>query len=95
MMKVRCADDSGRQAEKSDVDSESRTRIPNMTCWFFFARFKLTPSEIPTDCTKSGCLVHTDMYRYVPVCTKYILVRNVENGTYQYVLVCTKYVQEL
>ena len=26
-------------------------------------------------------------YRYVPVCTEYILVRNAENGTYHYV--CT------
>ncbi len=34
-------------------------------------------------------------YRYVPVCTEYILVRNAENGTYQYVLVCTQYVQVL
>jgi hypothetical protein len=31
-------------------------------------------------------------FRYVPVCTEYILVRFAENGTYQYVLVCTQYV---
>jgi hypothetical protein len=34
-------------------------------------------------------------YMYVPVCTKYILVHNAENGTYQYELVCTQYVQVL
>ncbi len=35
-------------------------------------------------------------YWFVLVCTKYILVRNAENGdTYQYVLVCTQYVQVL
>ncbi len=34
-------------------------------------------------------------YRYIPVCTEYILVRSAENGTYQYVLVCTQYVQVL
>jgi hypothetical protein len=31
-------------------------------------------------------------YRYVPVCTEYMPVRNAENGTYRYVLVCTQYV---
>jgi hypothetical protein len=44
---------------------------------------------------KSGYSVHTGMYWYAQVCTKYMSVHNVENGTYMYVLVCTEYVQVL